>query len=60
MPFKLDAEGLRNYIVTNHSLAERAEVEGNTWLAKELEDVAREAKEQLEALLGGRKIAGGL
>lgn len=53
MPFQLDAEGLRRYITVNRSLARRAEGEGNAWLAQELEDVAREAAEQLEALVGG-------
>ena len=58
MPFNLDADQLRDYIRQNRALAERAEGEGNLWLAQELEDVAREAAEQLSGLLGGRLFAG--
>ena len=58
MPFKLDADGLRDFITINQNLARRAEGEGNTWLARELEDVAREASEQLAAFLG-RSLADG-
>ena len=50
MAFQLDAEGLQRYIKMNQELAEKAEVEGNAWLARELEDVAREAAEQLASL----------
>lgn len=60
MPFRLDADGLQRYIAVNRSLARRAEDEGNGWLARELEDVAREAAEQLESLLGrGSRLVGG-
>lgn len=60
MPFQLDADGLQRYITVNRSLARRAEGEGNAWLARELEDVAREAAEQLETLIGGPRLAGSL
>lgn len=58
MPFKLDAEGLRDFISSNRLLARRAEGEGNAWLARELEDVAREASEQLAGFVG-HKLADG-
>ena len=58
MPFNLDADQLRDYIRQNQALAERAEGEGNLWLAQELEDVAREAAEQLSGLIGGRLLVG--
>lgn len=58
MPFKLDADGLRNFISSNRLLAQRAEGEGNDWLARELEDIAREAAEQLAAFTG-QKLADG-
>ena len=58
MPFKLDAEGLREFISTNRLLAIRAEGEGNDWLARELEDIAMEAAEQL-ARFGTQKLADG-
>lgn len=59
MPFKLDAEGLRDLIARNLNLAQRAEGEGNAWLARELEDIAREAADQLAAFGGGRSLADG-
>ena len=58
MSFKLDADGLRDFITINRDLARRAEGEGNDWLARELEDVAREASEQLARFLG-RGLADG-
>lgn len=51
MTYDLKPDDLREYVAMNQALAKRAHAEGNTELAEEFEDIAREANGQLSRCL---------
>lgn len=47
MLYDLSLDGLREYVAMNQALARRAHAEGNSELAEEFEEIAREANGHL-------------
>ena len=51
MIYDLSPDGLREYVAMNQALARRAQAEGNSELAEEFEEIAREANGHLNRCL---------